>query len=464
MASYQDLVTQVVREASEPLRLDEVLRRLSERQPVKSANPKKTIRNALSNSAKVGALGDGRYVYAPRAISGSSFRVLLDGIEEFAPLLPVGDEVAACLMVNAAELCLERQVTLRLTGGSMVEGTLRWERNGVAAIALPGEFWAWLPGVRQGGADSLLLRCLDGERDTFSLEGSRQADVDPGALAARGEDVLAVARRLFRTGENVSIRDFFCRLVVRGAYRGEPQPSPLNRLLFQVDRRFIVGIHSISYRSELTPGLLRLFEERLAAEQEGATIRMDPVERPRFQGRLRQEGLFAALPYAEQRDEMEIEEVQAVPEQPAQQLYRLRVRLRWMPGVWRIIEMLDNQDLDSLHLAIQEAFEWGNDHLYAFFLSGRAWDGLTEIPSPDVEDTEPPFADVVTLRDLELKPGQSFLYLFDFGDQLCHDVEVLEVLPIPASGKYPRIAEVRGKAPPQYQDWDEEPEEGSDED
>jgi hypothetical protein len=39
--------------------------------------------------------------------------------------------------------------------------------------------------------------------------------------------------------------------------------------------------------------------------------------------------------------------------------------------VTRVIAMLDDQTLEDLHAAIQRAFGWDNDHLYAFFLSGR---------------------------------------------------------------------------------------------
>src|SRR5207302_9709235 len=95
--------------------------------------------------------------------------------------------------------------------------------------------------------------------------------------------------------------------------------------------------------------------------------------------------------------------------------YRVKVSLEWKPSVWRVIEMLDNQTLEDLHLAIQRAFRWDNDHLYAFFLSGRAWDRVTEVAAP-FGDAEPPTTDEVTLAALEVRPGQRFLYIFDFGD------------------------------------------------
>ncbi len=57
-----------------------------------------------------------------------------------------------------------------------------------------------------------------------------------------------------------------------------------------------------------------------------------------------------------------------------------------LPGhgkMWRKIEMRGDQTLEQLHLAIQDAFEFDNDHLYSFFMSGKAWDKKTEYSLPE---------------------------------------------------------------------------------
>jgi hypothetical protein len=53
--------------------------------------------------------------------------------------------------------------------------------------------------------------------------------------------------------------------------------------------------------------------------------------------------------------------------------------------MWRKIEMRGDQTLEQLHLAIQDAFEFDNDHLYSFFMSGKAWDKKTEYSLPEGE-------------------------------------------------------------------------------
>ncbi len=50
---------------------------------------------------------------------------------------------------------------------------------------------------------------------------------------------------------------------------------------------------------------------------------------------------------------------------------------------WRKIEIKSDQTLETLHYAIQNAYEFDNDHLYSFFLSNKAWDKKTEYSLPE---------------------------------------------------------------------------------
>jgi len=63
--------------------------------------------------------------------------------------------------------------------------------------------------------------------------------------------------------------------------------------------------------------------------------------------------------------------------------YTFHVSLPGMGKVWRKIEMRGDQTLADLHLAIQDAYEFDNDHLYSFFMSGKAWDRKSEYSLPE---------------------------------------------------------------------------------
>lgn len=117
---------------------------------------------------------------------------------------------------------------------------------------------------------------------------------------------------------------------------------------------------------------------------------------------------------------------------------------------WRKIKIASAHTLHHLHLAIQDAFAFADDHLYAFFMDGKPW---SQNAYWDKEDDKQPSADKAVLKKLELEQGTRFLYLFDFGDEWKFTVQLEEILDAPAPLK-PMVIEKKGKDPEQYPDWD----------
>ena len=115
-------------------------------------------------------------------------------------------------------------------------------------------------------------------------------------------------------------------------------------------------------------------------------------------------------------------------------------------SVWRTIKTSSEHTLEDLHNAIQDAFGFDKDHLYAFFMDGIPW-SRDAIYAPGTD--EGPFSDQVFIGKSGLQPMQRIVYLFDFGDEWVFNAEVLEVSskPGPAS---PEIIEKKGTAPNQY--------------
>ena len=138
----------------------------------------------------------------------------------------------------------------------------------------------------------------------------------------------------------------------------------------------------------------------------------------------------------------------------------------------RTIQIRGDQTLADLHAAIFEAFDRWDAHLYEF----RFGDGPDEefdgqryvLPAPagvvddgfddGFDDGGPPPAGTVdrtTLDELGLTDEWSFGYLFDFGDDWWHQVDVIAVdATVPADGTYPWVTERVGRSPPQYTDAD----------
>jgi hypothetical protein len=160
-------------------------------------------------------------------------------------------------------------------------------------------------------------------------------------------------------------------------------------------------------------------------------------------------------------------------------IYRLRVELTRAPyedgeGVWRVIEIRGNQTMDQLHGAIFKAFTRWEDHLYSFFMSSDRRDKSKEYVSPFFfeEDEEreglPQDAASVRLDSLGLTTGSTFDYMFDYGDDWEHKLEVLGLSDEDPSHRYPRVAGRHGASPPQYPEsdeaYDDEPDEPPEED
>jgi len=149
----------------------------------------------------------------------------------------------------------------------------------------------------------------------------------------------------------------------------------------------------------------------------------------------------------------------------AKQAYVFNAQLDGCPGVRRTIAVRADQSLADLHDALQAAFDWDNDHLYAFFMTGKAWDQRDAYYSPFDQDEEL-IASAVRIDELGLHPRRSFMYLFDFGDELRHTVKVESVKRdgVQADVAYPRVIERHGDNVPQYPYAEEDDDEGDEDD
>ncbi|MDC3417434.1 plasmid pRiA4b ORF-3 family protein [Aquibacillus salsiterrae] len=124
--------------------------------------------------------------------------------------------------------------------------------------------------------------------------------------------------------------------------------------------------------------------------------------------------------------------------------YLLKVKLH--QSCWRVLELSSSHTLLDVHNLIQMAFNFDDDHLYAFYMDGKKFSKHHYIAPMG---SEGPYVDEVKIGDMNLYEEQSFLYLFDFGDEWEFDIQVEKIIEgeeVPN----PRIKDEYGKAPNQY--------------
>ena len=156
---------------------------------------------------------------------------------------------------------------------------------------------------------------------------------------------------------------------------------------------------------------------------------------------------------------------------PNATLYVFKVALAQQKRIWRRIAVRSDQTLDDLHAAIFRAFNRFDEHLYSFFLAppgarGRAGlgDGVEYTSPVMIEEVErlgglPVHnAGVTAIGALDLSPGRTLRYLFDFGDEWWHDLTVEQTDGGPGPGRYPKVLEKQGASPPQYPEPEEDEE------
>lgn len=123
--------------------------------------------------------------------------------------------------------------------------------------------------------------------------------------------------------------------------------------------------------------------------------------------------------------------------------------------VSRTIALPATMTLDDLHVQIQDAFKFDDDHLYHFYrpaarLNPRnPYSGEQYICPDEADWSDYPTADSVALAQLNLYVGQRLLYIFDLAESWEFWITVVRHLPDDTS-TVARIVEKVGRAPKQY--------------
>ena len=124
-------------------------------------------------------------------------------------------------------------------------------------------------------------------------------------------------------------------------------------------------------------------------------------------------------------------------------IVRLSITLQFVnPKVARRMDVSSDTYLDDLHLYIQAAMGWENDHAWGFEArryGQRAHWGLEEFDD-ELDET---LLDVIAF----LKGKQEFTYMYDYGARWEHKIRIGRIQPARDDRRYPYLVSGTGRCP-----------------
>jgi|GEM_PF-3658596 len=129
--------------------------------------------------------------------------------------------------------------------------------------------------------------------------------------------------------------------------------------------------------------------------------------------------------------------------------FYFQVSIKGWKGVRRMIAIHSSNTMLDLHLAIQDAFDFYDNHLYLFSMDMKGYQSSEIIASPDAEGDGDKYAHEVVIESLDWKPQHKFLYIFDFGDSWKFVCKLKKIETNEEPLQKHQIVEAVGKSPKQ---------------
>ena len=124
-------------------------------------------------------------------------------------------------------------------------------------------------------------------------------------------------------------------------------------------------------------------------------------------------------------------------------IYRITITLEdSSPSVWRRIEIPSHFSFADLHLTLQDAMGWEDDHAYEFRFGGKI------ISNPDLSESGDRDVDFTRLDEF-FTDADSCIYIYDMGDCWRHRLELEERHMPDEDQMYPWCMDGSGACPPE---------------
>lgn len=117
--------------------------------------------------------------------------------------------------------------------------------------------------------------------------------------------------------------------------------------------------------------------------------------------------------------------------------------------VWRRVNVPSYFTFMHMHYVIQTVFGWSNSHLYQFSDNGFESKEIITVLDWNLEtDNQKQLeASEVHLSDIFMKEGDTYTYIYDFGDSWEHTITLEKILP--EVSRIPELLDGKGACPPE---------------
>ncbi len=126
-------------------------------------------------------------------------------------------------------------------------------------------------------------------------------------------------------------------------------------------------------------------------------------------------------------------------------IFKIKLKNVTKPLVWRRVEVPCNLSFKKFSDVILQSMGWMGGHLWQFLDKTYRGDAIA-IPHED-DWNEPIDARKQALSKTFKTPKQKMVYIYDFGDEWVHEIELEEVIDSKEAGSFVRTA--KGKCPPE---------------
>ena len=117
------------------------------------------------------------------------------------------------------------------------------------------------------------------------------------------------------------------------------------------------------------------------------------------------------------------------------------------PPIWRRVKVRESMNLGELHRVVQIVMGWEDCHLQLFQVGDRRFSLFSDGDDAPAEEGD---SRTVSLRALGLvRKGRKFTYIYDFGDDWMHQIEVEATQPADPGVSYPVCVTGRKACPPE---------------